>query len=90
MLYAQGGGLRPHEQAARERIRLQAADAFERSQSNTTIAKDLRVSLRSVERWRRPRRDNGRDGLRCSGPARAISLPEEHHERTQPPRRTRP
>ncbi|MGV9707408.1 helix-turn-helix domain-containing protein [Streptomyces sp. NPDC003483] len=37
---------------ARERIRLSATDAFSRGGSNKAIAKDLRVSLRSVELWR--------------------------------------
>ncbi|MFE4758481.1 winged helix-turn-helix domain-containing protein [Streptomyces sp. NPDC001406] len=77
MRYAQGGGLRPHEQVARERIRLLAADAFSRGESNTAIAKDLRVSLRSVERWRHSWRDSGRDGLLCSGPAKARKVSEE-------------
>ncbi|MEV4924346.1 winged helix-turn-helix domain-containing protein [Streptomyces roseoverticillatus] len=35
-----------------------------------TFAKDLRVSVRSVERWKRSWREKGLDGLRCSGPAR--------------------
>jgi transposase len=77
MRYAQGGGLRPHEQAARERIRMLAADAFERGEKNTVIAADLRVSLRSVERWRRSWHRDGRDGLRCSGPAKARKVGEE-------------
>ncbi|MEU2872831.1 winged helix-turn-helix domain-containing protein [Streptomyces olivoreticuli] len=70
MRYAQGGGLRPHEQVARERVRMLAAEGFERGRENTVIAKDLRVSVRSVERWKRSWRENGIDGLRCSGPAR--------------------
>ncbi|WP_267881163.1 helix-turn-helix domain-containing protein, partial [Streptomyces niger] len=65
MRYAQGGGLRPQEQAARERIRMDAADRFERCEKNSAIAKELRVSVRSVERWRRTWRHQGRDGLRC-------------------------
>ncbi|WP_420717262.1 helix-turn-helix domain-containing protein, partial [Streptomyces sp. WM6378] len=78
MRYAQGGGLRAHEQAARERIRMLAAEGFERGEEkrmlaaegfergeeNTVIAKDLRVSVRSVERWRRDWRAHGRAGLR--------------------------
>ncbi|GGX56179.1 helix-turn-helix domain-containing protein [Streptomyces noursei] len=70
MPYAQGGGLRPHEQAERERVRILAAEGFERGEKNAAIAKRLRVSVRSVERWRRSWRDNGADGLRCSGPAK--------------------
>jgi transposase len=54
-----------------------AADAFERSEKNTVIAADLRVSLRSVELWRRSWRRDGRDGLRCSGPAKARKVGEE-------------
>ncbi|MFI6769250.1 helix-turn-helix domain-containing protein [Streptomyces sp. NPDC050355] len=59
MRYAQGGGLGPHEQAERERIRMLAAEGFDRGEKNTAIAKGLRVSVRSVERWRRSWRDNG-------------------------------
>ncbi|MEH0407446.1 helix-turn-helix domain-containing protein [[Kitasatospora] papulosa] len=33
------------------------------------IAKDLRVSVRSVERWRRAWREGGIEGLRSAGPA---------------------
>ncbi|MEE1939979.1 winged helix-turn-helix domain-containing protein [Streptomyces sp. TRM 70361] len=49
MRYAQGGGLTDRERAARERIRLEAG------QTNARIAADLRVSVRSVERWREQR-----------------------------------
>ncbi|WP_406220604.1 hypothetical protein [Streptomyces decoyicus] len=48
-----------------------AAEGFDREEKNTVIAKGLRVSVRSVERWRRSWRDNGVAGLRCSGPAKA-------------------
>ncbi|MFE6338597.1 winged helix-turn-helix domain-containing protein [Streptomyces sp. NPDC057798] len=34
------------------------------------MAKDLRVSVRSVERWRRAWREGGRQALRPSGPAK--------------------
>ncbi|WP_407284888.1 helix-turn-helix domain-containing protein [Streptomyces sp. BP-8] len=78
MRYAQGGGLGPHEQAERERIRMLAAEGFDRGEKNTAIAKGLRVSVRSVERWRRSWRDNGIAGLRCSGPANAAKVgPQE-------------
>ncbi|MFF4569485.1 helix-turn-helix domain-containing protein [Streptomyces sp. NPDC001410] len=71
MRYAQGGGLRRPEQAARERIRMLAAKGFERGEKSMVIAKDLRVSRRSVERRRRSWRENGVDGLRFSRPAKA-------------------
>ncbi|WP_367141252.1 winged helix-turn-helix domain-containing protein [Streptomyces sp. STD57] len=78
MRYAQGGGLRPHEQIARERVRMLAAEGFERGRENSAIAKDLRVSVRSVERWKRSWRESGIDGLRCSGPSRRPKVgPEE-------------
>ncbi|MEU2856807.1 winged helix-turn-helix domain-containing protein, partial [Streptomyces syringium] len=78
MRYAQGGGLRLHEQAAREQLRMLAAEAFVRGEKNTAIAKDLRVSVRSVERWRRTWREKGITGLRCSGPAKRPKVsPEE-------------
>jgi len=72
MRYAQGGGLTAEEQAARERLRLQAGDRFERGETNVVIAKDLRVSVRSVERWRRSWSEGGAEALRSTGPA---SLP---------------
>lgn len=54
-----------------------AAEGFERGETNTVIAKDLRVSIRSVERWRRAWRENGTAGLRCSGPAKSPKVGEE-------------
>ncbi|MFB6672974.1 helix-turn-helix domain-containing protein [Streptomyces sp. NPDC056390] len=33
------------------------------------IARDLRVSVRSVERWRRAWREGGMEALRSAGPA---------------------
>jgi putative transposase len=47
-----------------------AADGFERNDRNTVIAKELRVSVRSVERWRRSWREGGREALRTTGPAK--------------------
>ncbi|MFF4830320.1 helix-turn-helix domain-containing protein [Streptomyces sp. NPDC001315] len=48
MRYPQGGGLTDAGRAARERIRLQAVDRFERGGKNQEIAAELRVSVRSV------------------------------------------
>ncbi|KPI11608.1 hypothetical protein OV450_8448 [Actinobacteria bacterium OV450] len=47
-----------------------AADDFARNEKNVVIAKRLRVSVRSVERWRRSWREGGRQALCTSGPAR--------------------
>ena len=70
MRYAQGGGLTPQGQVARERVRMLAADGFTRGKKNTVIAKELRVSVRSVERWRRCWRQGGSEALCRSGPAK--------------------
>ncbi|MER7877387.1 helix-turn-helix domain-containing protein [Streptomyces solisilvae] len=53
-------------QAFRERIRLEAVERFAAGTSNAEVAKDLRVSVRSVQRWRRAWHDVG--GLRSAGP----------------------
>ncbi|CBG75982.1 conserved hypothetical protein [Streptomyces scabiei 87.22] len=63
MRYAQGGGLTPQGQAAREQVRMLAADCFARDEKNVVIAKRLRVSVRSVERWRRSWREGWRQAL---------------------------
>ncbi|GED83201.1 winged helix-turn-helix domain-containing protein [Streptomyces sp. 6-11-2] len=72
MRYPQGGGLTPERQAFRERIRMEAAERFGAGASNAEVAKDLRVSVRSVQRWRRAWQNTGTDGLRSVGP---VSLP---------------
>nr|WP_319718513.1 helix-turn-helix domain-containing protein [Streptomyces sp. ME02-7008A-1] len=40
------------------------------------IAKDLRVSVQSVERWRRAWREGGMEGLRSAGPANSPTITE--------------
>lgn len=45
-----------------------AAELFAAGQDNATIAKELRVSVRSVQRWRRSWQERGPDGLRSRGP----------------------
>ncbi|MFJ5118229.1 MULTISPECIES: winged helix-turn-helix domain-containing protein [unclassified Kitasatospora] len=67
MRYAQGGGLTDTERAARERIRLQAMERFEGGEKNREIATALRVSERSVERWRRQWRERGEAGVLSKG-----------------------
>ncbi|NED81229.1 transposase [Streptomyces sp. SID11233] len=61
MRYPQGGGLTDVERDARERVRRQAVTCFEAGGKNREIAAMLRVSERSVERWRRQWRE-GREG----------------------------
>ncbi|MEU7183694.1 helix-turn-helix domain-containing protein [Streptomyces celluloflavus] len=53
MRYAQGGGLTAERQVQRERVRLGAGVRFARGERTSVIARDLRVSERSVKRWRR-------------------------------------
>ncbi|MFD7880238.1 winged helix-turn-helix domain-containing protein [Streptomyces sp. NPDC059766] len=67
MRYAQGGGLTDAGRAARERVRLQAVERFERKETNKVIAAVLRVSERSVERWRKAWRGQGEIGLLSKG-----------------------
>ncbi|MFD5522385.1 helix-turn-helix domain-containing protein [Streptomyces sp. NPDC127066] len=73
MRYPQGGGLTPERQAFRERIRMEVAERFGAGASSAEVAKNLRVSMRSVQRWRRVWQDAGTDGLRSAGP---VSLPK--------------
>ncbi|WTL69637.1 winged helix-turn-helix domain-containing protein (plasmid) [Streptosporangium sp. NBC_01495] len=72
MRYAQGGGLSSERRAFRERLRLQAAERFAQDESSTAIARDLRITVRSVQRWRRQWQVSGAKALRSHGPA---SLP---------------
>ncbi|MFF3116324.1 helix-turn-helix domain-containing protein [Kitasatospora sp. NPDC057904] len=74
MRYAQGGGLTAERRAFREQVRLEAAGRFEAGDKTAAIARDLRVSERSVERWRRSWREGGREALRSSGPASVPKL----------------
>ncbi|MFF0011366.1 helix-turn-helix domain-containing protein [Streptomyces sp. NPDC005374] len=53
MRYVQGGGLTAERQAFREHIQLWAAELFDGGHGSAAIARELRVSVRSVQRWRR-------------------------------------
>lgn len=55
----------------REQIRYQAGERFARGEKSVVIAKDLRVSERSVERWRR---EGGMDALASTGPPKLPKL----------------
>ncbi|MCD9166309.1 transposase [Streptomyces albireticuli] len=50
MRYPQGGGLTAERSAFRERIRMEAAGTFVAGQENAQVARQLRVSVRSVQR----------------------------------------
>jgi len=77
MRYADGGGLTAERRAAREGIRLEAGRRFARGDRNSVIAKDLRVSERSVEQWRRNWREGGMEGLKSKGPAKLPKLSDD-------------
>jgi transposase len=52
MRYAQGGGLSAEGRRRREQVRLAAVKRFEQRAPAAVIAAELRVSERSVRRWR--------------------------------------
>jgi transposase-like protein len=68
MRYAQGGGLTPAEQEKREAVRLEAAKWFEAGAGTAQIAADMRVTERSVCRWRAAWRRGGAAALVPAGP----------------------
>ncbi|GGV59308.1 hypothetical protein GCM10010245_92270 [Streptomyces spectabilis] len=70
MRYALGGGLGAERQRFREGVRWEAGERFARGERTAVMAKDLRVSERSVERWRRAWRERGMGGLASAGPAK--------------------
>lgn len=67
MRYARVGGLTPKKQAARERLRLEAAEWFVRGEKTPDIAREFRVGERQVEKWRRSWREGGAEVLRSKG-----------------------
>ena len=77
MRYAQGGGLTPKQQQARERVRLDAGARFEQGEKTTDIAAALRVGVRQVEKWRRDWREGGLEALRSKGPLSVERLSPE-------------
>jgi putative transposase len=68
MRYGQRGGYTPAEQERRERLRLEAAGRFARGDPTSAIAADLRVTGRTIRRWRQAWRDGGTAALRSKGP----------------------
>ncbi|KJY19804.1 transposase, partial [Streptomyces sp. NRRL S-444] len=74
MRYPEGGGLTAERRAFREAIRLQAGERSAAGEKTGVIAKDLRVSVRSVERWRRAWREGGQEGLQSAGPVNSPTV----------------
>jgi putative transposase len=83
MRYAQGGGLTPGEQEKRELLRLEVAERFARGDRVEDIARDLRVTARSVRRWRHAWRTGGADALRSRGPMAVERLSGAQWERLE-------
>jgi transposase len=73
MRYADGGGLTTTRgRAARERVRLQVAEMFEKQLHTGDVAARLRVRTKSVCAWRRAWTAGGRAGLASRGPGGAV------------------
>ncbi|MER5600157.1 helix-turn-helix domain-containing protein [Streptomyces sp. NPDC002265] len=82
MRYARGGGLTDAERTTRERLRLQAVDRLEGGQKTAEIAAALRISVRSVERWRRAWREGHEVGVL----SKAAASPEPGSRSPERPR----
>ena len=76
MPYAQGGGLTAEGRKRRERVRLEAVGRFEQRAPTAVIAAELRVSQRSVRRWRHAWQEGGLAGLASRGQAARCWLDE--------------
>ena len=73
MRYAQGGGLTAEGRRRREQVRLEAVKRFEQRAPAAVIAAELRVSERSVRRWRQAWQAAGRPGWRPAGRRRGAA-----------------
>jgi putative transposase len=82
MRYPDGGGLTAEERARREQVRLAAADLIEAGASDREVAKRLRVSRMTANRWRRALAAGGRPALasRGAGGARCKLTPAQLRE----------
>lgn len=71
MRYPDGGGLTAEQRAQRERVRLAAAELIEAGASDREVARRLRVTRMSANRWRRALGAGGREALASKGPGGA-------------------
>ena len=83
MRYGQRGGYTPAEQERRERLRLEAAGRFARGDPASAIAAELRVTDRTIRRWRQAWRDGGTAALRSRGPVSRERLSPRHWARLE-------
>ena len=72
MRYPDGGGLTAAERGRREQVRLAAAEMIEAGASDREIARRLRVSRMSANRWRRALTSGGREALASKGAGGAL------------------
>ena len=68
MRYADGGGLTAEGRARRERVRLEAAEMFAQDADPAQVARELRVSTKSVYQWRLAWQAGGAQALVSKGP----------------------
>jgi len=71
MRYPDGGGLTAEQRARREKVRLEAAAMIEDGATDQQVARRLRVSRMSANRWRRALAAGGREALASKGPGGA-------------------
>jgi len=83
MRYVQGGGLTAEGRRRRELVRLEAVERFEQRAPAAVIAAELRVSERSVRRWRRAWEAGGLAGLASRGPSARCLLDEQQLARLE-------
>ena len=76
MRYGQGGGLTAEGRRRREQVRLEAVERFGQRASSAEVAAELRVSERSVRRWRQAWLAGGTAGLASRGQAARCRLDE--------------
>ena len=77
MRYGQGGGLTAEGRRRREQVRLEAVERFGQRASSAEVAAELRVSERSVRRWRQAWLAGGAAGLASRGQAARCRLDEQ-------------
>ena len=83
MRYAQGGGLTAEGRKRREQVRLAAVERFGQRVPAAEIAAELRVTERSVRRWRQAWLAGGPAGLASKGPAARCLLDEQQLARLE-------
>src|ERR1700736_2694652 len=71
MRYAQGGGLTVRARARREALRFEAAEMLAAGMETDQVAARLRVSARSVRRWRAAMACGAESALGSRGPGGA-------------------